>query len=64
MAEIILNAKEEQIKNRYLKNFVRDDQLRRYFELGAIVSEEHYWYIYHQKHLDDTKGVDENTAVE
>lgn len=53
---IALNAKEQQILTRYLKGYVTDAQLHRYYEKGVIVSEEHYWYIYNQKHLDDTKA--------
>lgn len=30
----------EKIKERYLKNYVRDDQLTRYVELGAITPDQ------------------------
>lgn len=42
-------SKYEQIKERYMKNFVTDEQLLRYKELG-VLTEEQYEEIYLLKH--------------
>ena len=44
-----MSSKAEQVKARYEKNYVRDDQLLRYLELGAITKEE-YDEIYATRH--------------
>ena len=63
-----MSKKAEQVKTRYEKGYVRDDQLKRYLELGAITQEE-YDEIYAIKHptetdtetTEDTDTVDEAT---
>ena len=48
-----MSKKAEQVKTRYEKGYVRDDQLKRYLELGAITQEE-YDEIYAIKHPTET----------
>ena len=62
-----MSKKAEQVKTRYEKGYVRDDQLKRYLELGAITQKE-YDEIYAIKHQydmiteeTDTETVDEAT---
>ena len=55
-----MSKKAEQVKTRYEKGYVRDDQLKRYLELGAITQEE-YDEIYAIRHQYDTP-VEENTT--
>ena len=49
-----MSKKAEQVKTRYEKGYVRDDQLKRYLELGAITQEE-YDEIYAIRHPTETK---------
>ena len=42
-------GKYESILKRYQQGFIRDDQLRRYWELGCITDEQ-YIYIYQTKY--------------
>lgn len=44
-----MSKKAEQIKTRYMKGYVTNEQLLRYLELGAITQEE-YDEIYAAKH--------------
>lgn len=48
-----MSKKAEQIKTRYLKGYVTDEQLLRYLELGAITQEE-YDEIRSTKHTEET----------
>ena len=48
-----MSKKAEQVKTRYEKGYVRDDQLKRYLELGAITQKE-YDEIYAIRHQYDT----------
>lgn len=56
-----MSKKAEQVKTRYEKGYVRDDQLKRYLELGAITQEE-YDEIYAIRHQYDM--VTEETDTE
>ena len=42
----------ESIKERYLKNYIRDDQLLRFKDLG-IITYEQYTELYAMKHPDE-----------
>lgn len=39
----------ETIRKRYLANYIRDDQLKRYVELG-VITEAQYEALYKEKH--------------
>ena len=56
-----MSKKAEQVKTRYEKGYVRDDQLKRYLELGAITQKE-YDEIYAIRHQYDM--VTEETDTE
>ena len=60
-----MSKKAEQVKTRYEKGYVRDDQLKRYLELGAITQEE-YDEIYAIRHQYDmvTEETKEEAASE
>ena len=57
-----MNKKAEQVKTRYEKGYVRDDQLKRYLELGAITQEE-YDEIYAIKHPTETAVEETDTET-
>lgn len=42
-------SKYEIIKERYIKGYVTDEQLEKYWQLG-VLTEEQYWEIYYTKH--------------
>ena len=44
----------ERIKERYLKNYIRDDQLPRFKDLG-IITEKQYDELYAEKHPAELK---------
>lgn len=44
-----MSRKAEQIRERYLRGYITDEQLFRYFELG-VINEEEYKAIYAEKH--------------
>lgn len=48
--EIILSPKAEQIKERYLNNYVTDAQLLQYRDRVHAITNEEYNYIYSLKH--------------
>ena len=49
----------EGIKERYLKNYIRDDQLERFKTLGVITAEQ-YDELYAMKHPAETVAVAED----
>ena len=57
-----MSKKAEQVKTRYEKGYVRDDQLKRYLELGAITQEE-YDEIYAIKHPTETAVEETDTET-
>ena len=58
-----MSKKAEQVKTRYEKGYVRDDQLKRYLELGAITQEE-YDEIYAIRHQYDMVTEETDTVDE
>lgn len=50
-----MSPKAKLIEKRYLKGYVTDEQLHRYFKLG-VITEEEYQIIYDEKHhpVDNT----------
>lgn len=58
-----MSRKAEQIKTRYLKGYVTDEQLLRYLELGAITQDE-YDAIYAEKHPAAQEEVTEENTTE
>ena len=57
-----MSKKAEQVKTRYEKGYVRDDQLKRYLELGAITQKE-YDEIYAIRHPTETAVEETDTET-
>ena len=57
-----MSKKAEQVKTRYEKGYVRDDQLKRYLELGAITQKE-YDEIYAIRHQYDMATEETDTET-
>ena len=57
-----MSKKAEQVKTRYEKGYVRDDQLKRYLELGAITQKE-YDEIYAIRHQYDMVAKETDTET-
>ena len=53
----------EIIKERYLKNYIRDDQLLRFKDLG-IITYEQYAELYEIKHPTEQSQYDESVSVQ
>ena len=53
----------ENIKERYLKNYIRDDQLLRFKDLGVITYEQ-YTELYEIKHPNEQSSYEESVSVQ
>ena len=53
----------DSIKERYLKNYIRDDQLLRFKDLGVITYEQ-YAELYEIKHPTEQSAYEESVSVQ
>ena len=53
----------ESIKERYLKNYIRDDQLLRFKDLG-IITYEQYTELYEIKHPTEQSSTEESVTTQ